>query len=65
MTVGAVQAKLPIYNIQSMKILVPSETVIREFQKKIDTFNGQIEANTIEIQMLNELKEVLLARLSD
>lgn len=65
LTVGAVQAKLPIYNIQSMKILVPSETVIREFQKKIDTFNGQIEANTIEIQMLNELKEVLLARLSD
>lgn len=65
LTVGAVQAKLPMYNIQSMKILVPPETVIREFQKKIDTFNGQIEANTIEIQRLNELQEVLLAKLSD
>ena len=65
MTVGAVQAKLPMYNIQSMKILVPPETVIREFQKKIDTFNEQIEANTIEIQRLNELQEVLLAKLSD
>ena len=65
LTVGAVQAKLPMYNIQSMKILVPPETVIKEFQKRIDTFNGQIEANTIEIQKLNELQEVLLANLSD
>ena len=65
LTVGAVQAKLPMYNIQSMKILVPPEAVIKEFQKKIDTFNGQIEANTIEIQRLNELQEVLLAKLSD
>ncbi len=64
LTVGAVQAKLPMYNIQSMKILVPPETVIREFQNKIDTFNGQVEANTIEIQSLNELQQVLLAKLS-
>ena len=65
LTVGAVQAKLPMYNIQSMKILVPPKAVIEEFQKKIDTFNGQIEANTIEIQRLNELQEILLAKLSD
>lgn len=64
LTVGAVQAKLPMYNIQSMKILVPPETVIREFQNRIDTFNGQVEANTIEIQSLNELQQVLLAKLS-
>ena len=65
LTVGAVQAKLPMYNIQSMKILVPPETVINEFQKRIDAFNRQIEANTIEIQRLNDLQEVLLAKLSD
>lgn len=64
LTVGAVQSKLPMYNIQSMKILVPPETVIREFQNRIDTFNGQVEANTIEIQSLNELQQVLLAKLS-
>lgn len=64
LTVGAVQTKLPMYNIQSMKILVPPETVIREFQNRIDTFNGQVEANTIEIQSLNELQQVLLAKLS-
>ena len=65
LTVGAVQAKLPMYNIQSMKILVPPTDVIEEFQTKTDTFNKQIEANTIEIQKLYELQNVLLAKLSD
>ena len=65
LTVGAVQAKLPIYNIQSMKILVPPTKVIEDFQKKMDVFNEQIEANTVEVQKLYELQEVLLAKLSD
>lgn len=64
LTVGAVQAKLPMYNIQSMKILVPPEPSITEFQKHIDTFNEQIEANTMEIQRLHELQETLLSKLS-
>ncbi len=50
LTVGAVQSKLPMYNIQSMKILVPPAEVIEDFQHKFDIFNEQIEANTIEIQ---------------
>lgn len=65
LTVGAVQAKLPMYNIQSMKILVPPTKVIEAFQNKMDVFNEQIEANTVEVQKLYELKEVLLAKLSD
>lgn len=65
LTVGAVQAKLPMYNIQSMNILVPPAEVISEFQRKIDVFNVQIEANTVEIQRLNELHDVLLAKMSD
>lgn len=64
LTVGAVQAKLPMYNIQSMKILVPPATKVKRFQDRIDTFNGQIEANTIEIQKLYEVQAVLLAQLS-
>ena len=64
LTVGAVQSKLPMYNIQSMKILVPPTEVIEEFQQKFDIFNGQIEANTIEIQRLYELQSVLLAKLA-
>ena len=65
LTVGAVQAKLPMYNIQSMKILVPPSKVIRDFQKKMNALDEQIEANTMEIQKLNELRSVLLAKLSD
>ena len=65
LTVGAVQAKLPMYNIQSMKILVPPTKVIEEFQNKMDVFNEQIEANTVEVQRLYELQEVLLAKMSD
>ena len=64
LTVGAVQSKLPMYNIQSMKILVPPTEVIEDFQHKFDIFNEQIEANTIEIQRLYELKSVLLAKLA-
>ena len=65
LTVGAVQAKLPMYNIQSMKILVPPTDVIKDFQDKMNVFNRQIEANTVEIQRLYELQGVLLAKLSD
>ena len=65
LTVGAVQAKLPMYNIQSMKILVPPAKVIRDFQKKMNALDEQIEANTMEIQKLDELRSVLLAKLSD
>lgn len=65
LTVGAVQAKLPMYNIQSMKILVPPTKVIRDFQRKMNVLDEQIEANTMEIQKLKELRSVLLAKLSD
>ena len=64
LTVGAVQAKLPMYNIQSMKILVPPEKAISDFQKRINTFNQQIEANSVEIQHLYELQATLLSKLS-
>ncbi len=65
LTVGAVQAKLPMYNIQSMKILVPPTGVMEEFQRIMDVFNEQIEANTVEIQKMYELQQVLLAKLAD
>lgn len=65
LTVGAVQAKLPMYNIQSMKILVPPIKIIEDFQKKMDVLNKQIEANTEEVQKLLDFQSVLLAKLSD
>lgn len=64
LTVGAVQAKLPMYNIQSMQIVVPSPNDIDRFQRVINALNDQIEQNTIEIQRMIELQEALLVKLS-
>ena len=55
LTVGAVQAKLPMYNIQSIKVLVPPDSVMKDFQKRLDNINFVIEANTMEIQSLKKL----------
>lgn len=65
LTVGAVQAKLPMYNIQSIEIVIPPNDVIQRFQNRMDIFNVQIEANSLEIHRLEELRSVLLAKLSD
>ena len=65
LTVGAVQAKLPMYNIQSIEIVIPPNDVIRRFQNRMEIFNCQIEANSLEIHRLEELRSVLLAKLSD
>ena len=64
LTVGAVQAKLPIYNIQSIEIVVPPESMISQFQSGINVLNSQIENNTIEIQHLETLESTLLSKLS-
>ena len=65
LTVGAVQAKLPMYNIQSIDIIIPPDDIIRRFQDRMDIFNSQIEANSLETQRLEELRNVLLAKISD
>ena len=65
MLLFAAKLEIDMYNIQSMKILVPPTKVISDFQKKMNALDEQIEANTMEIQKLNELRSVLLARLSD
>ena len=36
-----------------------------KFQMDMEVFNTQIEANTIEIQRLYDLQNLLLAKLSD
>ena len=41
LTVGAVQAKLPMYNIQSMKILVPPTKAIEAFQRKMNVLKAK------------------------
>lgn len=64
LTVGAVQAKLPMYNIQSIDIVVPPKDLLKAFQNKMEALNGLIEPNTIEIQRLIELRNIILGILS-
>ena len=55
LTVGAVQAKLPMYNIQGMKIVIPDKDVLAIFQERINAINSIVEANTVEMQSLTVL----------
>ena len=64
LSVGAVQAKLPIYNIQSIPILIPPNDILEKFQAHINAFNESVEANTVEIQRLKGLSNILLSKLS-
>lgn len=64
LTVGAVQAKLPMYNIQSIDIVVPPKDLLKAFQNKMEALNGLIEPNIIEIQRLIELRNTILGILS-
>ena len=64
LTVGAVQAKLPIYNIQTMQIIVPPASELMKFQQRIDAVNRQNMANAVEMQELYKLGDILLSRLS-
>ena len=64
LTVGAVQAKLPIYNIQSMKILLPPNELLSAFQSTINAINASVESNTVEIEQLNNLRNLMLTNLS-
>ena len=64
LTVGAVQAKLPIYNIQSIQVALPPKDVLGSFQAKMDKLNCQIEENTLEIEKLFDLSDVFLSNLA-
>lgn len=55
LTVGAVQTKLPMYNIQGMKVVIPDEDVLASFQERINAINSIVEANTVEMQSLTVL----------
>lgn len=64
LTVGAVQAKLPIYNIQNIKIVIPPKNIIDAFQKKFDTINAVVESNTEEIEKLKSLRNAFFSVIS-
>ena len=61
--VGGVQAKLPIYNIEKLEVMVPSETALKEYDKQIETIDNFARAKQQESSRLAELQGLLLARM--
>ncbi len=62
-TVGAVQAKLPIKNIQSLPLLLPPDSVINEFQSIVGDMLTLVSNNLTENCSLNEVRDTLLPKL--
>lgn len=63
-TVGGVQGKLPIYNIESFKILCPEASVMKHFRESIERLNSFVKVKLREICALYALKDILLAKSS-
>lgn len=62
-TVGGVQGKLPMYNVESMPILIPEENLLHRFNIIIDKIDKTTLNKIKETQKLEELKELLLGRM--
>ena len=63
-TVGGVQGKLPLYNIQSMSVLIPDSEVFEKFNSVIELIDSKLIIKVLENQKLEELKELLLAKMT-
>ena len=62
-TVGAVQAKLPIKNIQSIKFACPPSNIMAEFNDIVSQIMQAIASNCTDSQCLVVLRNTLLPRL--
>ena len=61
--VGGVQGKLPIYNIEKMELLIPSEKAIKDFNLRMNIIDTYIKIRLKENKKLTELKSLLLAKM--
>ncbi len=63
-TVGGVQAKLPMYNVQSLPIVLPKKDLLQKFEQSLAPINDLQNALTRENHKLSELKELLFSKLA-
>ena len=63
-TVGGVQGKLPLYNIQSIPVLIPTCEVFEKFNSVIELIDSKLIIKVLENQKLEELKDLLLAKMT-
>jgi len=62
--VGAVQAKLPMYNIESFPTIIPHKDIMEKFDKKINILDKKINSQIFQSQKLQELQSLLLAKMT-
>ena len=62
-TVGAVQLKLPIKNIQSIAVPLLCDEELRALNETLSTIFSQISANIVEIKQLADIRDTLLPKL--
>lgn len=63
-TVGGVQAKLPMYNVELLDIVIPSENILKHFKTVCNKLNDHLTNKKIELDKLTQLQSLLLSRLS-
>lgn len=63
-TVGGVQGKLPIYNIESLKIICPKKNIMQEFNKLIKSINNNQKSYLLESINLHQIREILLSKMA-
>ena len=59
--VGGVQGKLPIYNIASIPILVPSSESMTKWEKDQSAIDGTLKCTIREIEKLIEIQTIMLS----
>ena len=62
--VGAAQPKLPMYNIQSVPVIVPDEATMANYQKRAANLAKAIFDNMHEIRCLREMQHLIVSRIS-
>ena len=62
-TVGAVQLKLPIKNIQSITVPLLCDEELQSLNETLSTIFSQISANIVEMKQLADIRDTLLPKL--
>ncbi len=62
--VGGAQGKLPIYNIESIKVNYPTIQLLDSFSSILFPVNNQLKARVFENTKLTDMKELLLSKLA-
>ncbi|MCP1299433.1 restriction endonuclease subunit S [Chryseobacterium sp. S0630] len=63
-TVGGVQAKLPMYNVELLDLMIPSENILKHFKAICIKLNDLLLNKKLELDRLTQLQSLLLSQLS-